>query len=334
MTNLPPDRATVTALVEDAATAPSMHNAQPWRFSYDTGTGTLRLTVDPDRVMPTADPDLRAVHLGCGAALFNLRVAAAQAGLAARVRLTPDPAEPTLLARVDLTGADGTAEDGLKELAGLYPAIRQRHTSRWPFADKEVAAPVRAALVDAAEREGAGLRFADAWHVEMLRDLVRDAEGRDSADPERTRDIERWTRHGGEASAAVDGVPDYAFGPRVRTGGAPMRDFAGRHPASGAGSAPFEDDPHLALLGTDRDDPTAWLRAGQALERVLLVATLHGLTASVTSHALEWPDLRGLARDPLSGTGHVQMVLRLGHGPMGPVTPRRPVRDILSIDQE
>ncbi|MFD7292461.1 Acg family FMN-binding oxidoreductase [Streptomyces sp. NPDC059897] len=323
----PPNRATVSALVEDAAAAPSMHNAQPWRFRYDTATGTLRLTVDTDRVMPAADPDLRAVHLGCGAALFNLRVAAAHAGWFPRVRLVPDPAEPTLLATVDFAET-GPVDKGLEELS---PAIRRRHTSRWPFAAKDIPGSARSAVGDAADREGARLRFAGQWHANLLRDLVRDAEGRDGSDPERQGDVERWTRRGDEADVSHDGVPEYAFGPRARSGGAPMRDFAGRHPVRGPGTAAFEDEPNLALLGTAGDGPAEWLRAGQAMERVLLVATVHGLAASVTSHALEWPDLRDLARDPLSDLGQVQMVLRLGYGPMGPVTPRRPLGDILSI---
>lgn len=32
----------------------------------------------------------------------------------------------------------------------------------------------------------------------------------------------------------------------------------------------------MAILSTDRDDPTAWLRAGEALQRVLLEAADQG----------------------------------------------------------
>jgi hypothetical protein len=68
------------------------------------------------------------------------------------------------------------------------------------------------------------------------------------------------------------------------------------------------------------------------MERVLLLATLEGLATSLTSHALESPDLRWLARDPLTAMGYVQTVLRLGYGPQGPATPRRPVRQVLDIE--
>lgn len=320
----------VRAVIEDAATAPSMHNAQPWGFRFLKESRTVELRADVRRAMANSDPHYRALHLGCGAALFNLRVAASHAGWQPRTRLLPDPAEPLLLATIRLVEA-AADDDGTSVLRQLYPAVRQRHTSRWPFAETPLPAAVRRALIDAARSEGAELRFPDSWHTEVLAELVRDAEGRDPLDTGRRADVARWTRTGAEADTAVDGVPDYAFGPRRRDGAALVRDFAGQRHDAGRGSTPFERHSHPALLGTSRDRPQDWLRAGQALERVLLVATLHGLATSLTSHPLEWPDLRETARDPLSAMPHVQIVLRLGHGPQGPRTPRRPIRDIYTV---
>lgn len=58
-----------------------------------------------------------------------------------------------------------------------------------------------------------------------------------------------------------------------------------------------------------------------------------GLTrASFVTQALEWHDLRWPLRDPTSAMAHVHMVLRLGYGPRGRQTPRRPVRDVLDIE--
>lgn len=88
------DAASVTALVEDAVTAPSMHNAQPWAFRYRPGTYTIELHGDPERAMTHSDPDGRALHLGCAAALFNLRVSAAKAGWEPVTELLPSPKIP------------------------------------------------------------------------------------------------------------------------------------------------------------------------------------------------------------------------------------------------
>ncbi|MDX3458894.1 nitroreductase [Streptomyces sp. ME02-8801-2C] len=326
----PLDTKTVTGLVADATAAPSMHNAQPWRFRFVAGERLLVLCADLERAMPRSDPDNRALHIGCGAALFNLRVAAAHAGLIPQTRLLPEPGELLLLAEVRLADPSGPArdEDGL---ARLHPAIAQRHTSRHPFTEQDIPDGVRAALQDAAAREGAVLLFPGPWHAGTVLELVHDAESRDVLDPDGQEDLVRWTRLGAEADTAVDGVPEYAFGPRKRDGKAPLRDFAGRRPVADRGTTAFERTPHLALLSTRGDTPADWLRAGQALERVLLEATLAGLATALTSHPLESPELRWLARDPASGAGQVQMVLRLGYGPRGPATPRRPVRDVLEF---
>ncbi|MBZ6477487.1 nitroreductase [Streptomyces griseocarneus] len=307
-----------------------MHNAQPWRFRYARGSGTFRLYADFGRIMPHSDPDTRALHLGCGAALFNLRVALANAGLHPDVALLPDASDATLLATV------GTSSPGDEEDAGLgllHPAVRERHTSRYPFAETGIPENLRTALVDAADREGATLAFPASWQLRWVQELAEEAEARNLTDDAAREDLARWTRTGAAgADTATDGVPEYAFGPRKHGGGAPMRDFSGGEPASDRGSTPFEKEPHLAVLSTPGDLPRDWLTAGQAMERVLLLATLKGLATSFSTQALEWPDLRWPLRDPATGTGHVQMILRLGYGPHGPTTPRRPVQDILAIE--
>ncbi|WP_175407707.1 Acg family FMN-binding oxidoreductase [Streptomyces sp. TRM64462] len=327
----PLDEPTVKALVADAVAAPSMHNAQPWKFRFDRAGGTFHVRSDPERGLPRADPAGRALHIGCGAALFNLRVAAAHAGWEPSTRLLPDPADPRLLATVELTGPVRPGTD----LAELYPAIHRRHTSRYPFSEEEPPEAIRDGLRGAALLEGARLVFPASWHVESVLDLVHDAEGRDALGDAETgldADTARWTHtDAGTSDTAPDGIPAYAFGPGKHGGKAPVRDFAGRRPVPGRGTATFESHPHLALLGTAGDQPRDWLIAGQAMERVLLQATLDGLATSLTSHALEWPELRWAVRDPQSAMGFVQMVLRLGYGETGPATPRRPVDEVLDI---
>ncbi|WP_225829935.1 nitroreductase [Streptomyces sp. NK08204] len=322
------DTNTVTALVGDAAAAPSHHNAQPWAFRFLSADGVLRLYADMTRVAPRTDPDTRNLHMGCGAALFNLRVSAAAAGLAPAVRLLPDPADAQLLAEVDLRGTGPLDET----LALLHPAIRRRHCSRNPFREEDIPTALQGRLRDAARAEGAELLFPGAWHLRSLLELVQDAETEEALDPGARGEVAHWARAepSGEADAP-EGIPAEAFGPRPRYGGGFVRDFAAGRTVPGRVSASFEKHPHIALLGTAHDRPADWLRAGQALERVLLLATTHGLVASVTSQPLEWSELRWVARDPLSEIAHVQMVLRLGYGPEGHPTPRRPVAELLEI---
>ncbi|MBB0246902.1 nitroreductase [Streptomyces alkaliphilus] len=330
---MPIGEAVARSLVTAASLAPSLHNAQPWRFRLLADDTTLQLWADLDRVVPHADPEGRGLHLGCGAAICNLRVAAAHAELLPEVRLLPEPAEPRLLADVVFRRLPAGAPEPSEAagLAALYPAIRARRTSRHPFLPDRIPEEELRALTEAARIEGAELIHPDAWHTATVLELLQDAEGRDGTDPARGRELERWTRTGAEAGSAVDGVPEYAFGPRERDGRTVVRDFAGRAPVPGRPEVDFESTPRLALLGTDGDRPFDWLRAGEALERVLLVATDRGLATSLSSQTLEWDELRWTTRDPMSPVSHIQMVIRLGYGPESPPTPRRPVGDILEV---
>jgi hypothetical protein len=102
----------------------------------------------------------------------------------------------------------------------------------------------------------------------------------------------------------------------------------------GRRTADFEPHPTIAVLSTERDDRIAWLRAGQALQRVLLLATLHGVSASFLNQPLEREDLRPLVRDPSRGLWYPQMIMRLGHGPTVDSTPRRPVDELTTDDAQ
>ncbi|WP_406090551.1 Acg family FMN-binding oxidoreductase [Streptomyces sp. NBC_01013] len=322
------DAAVAAALVEDAVTAPSMHNSQPWKFVFSTDTGVLALYGDPVRTMPVGDPDNRGLHLGCGAALFNLRVAAAHRGWTARADLLPRPLDSWHLADVVLQDT-GSPEEGL---SALHPAVRQRHTSRFPFSEEQIPTAILDGLAAAAQLEGCLLAVPGAWHTETVMELVHDSELFESASASMREEIAAWTRTGRAGDGlSTDGIPTDAFGPRQFGVSAPTRDFDTLHRERNRPEAVFEKRPQIALLGTVKDRPVDWLRAGQALQHVLLQATLDGLATSLMSQPLEWPELRLFARDPSSAIGFVHMLLRLGYGPPGAVTPRRPVDEVLTI---
>ncbi|MFI1280895.1 Acg family FMN-binding oxidoreductase [Streptomyces sp. NPDC020858] len=328
MTTTLPETAEVLPLIADAVAAPSMHNAQPWKFVHHPESGIVELHGDPARAMAHADPDHRALHLGCAAALFNLRVSATWAGWEPTVRLLPDHGDPWFLAEVRLR----RPERADLATAALHSAVRRRHSSRFPFSEEEIPPALLDGLRSAALLEGCRLAVPDAWHTETVLGLVHDSEHREEIDPTLRAETKAWTYAGTpEQQVRPDGIPSYAFGPKQSGRGAVVRDFGRSEPVPGRGWAAFERRPHLALLGTTGDTPEDWLRAGQALERVLLQATADGLVTSMTSQPLEWPELRWTVRDPGASMSHVQMVIRLGYGPEGPATPRRPVTDVLDI---
>lgn len=325
-----PDAALVTSLVDDAVTAPSMHNAQPWRFLHRVGGDTVEVYGDPARTLPRADPRDRALHIGCAAAVFNLRVAAAWRGWAASVRCLPDPGNPMFLAEVTLRRPRDPGTDD--DLALLQPVLRRRHTSRFPYSDERVPQEVVDGLRSAAMLEGCRLVTPGPWHTDTVLDLVHDAELFEAMDSTLRGELAAWVHKGAdEPGAAVEGIPPYAIGPRQYGMSAPVRDFDTSRSVPAREAARFEERPQIVLLGTRDDGPADWLRAGQGMQRVLLQATLDGLATSMISQPLEWPELRAVARDPLSALGYVHMIIRIGYGPSGRATPRRPATDVLDF---
>lgn len=252
MTARTPDTTSLTAWVADAVQAPSTHNAQPWLFHYERARGALALRMDPTRTMPRSDPSTRGLHLGCGAALFNLRVAAADAGWEARITARPDPADPELPAVAGFVPARDR-----DDIAGLRPAVLRRHTSRVPFSDEPVPEELLDGLRGAAVGEGARLDVADDWRVWEVLTAVWDAERAEELSPEVRDEIARWTAD--RDASAPDGIPPYARGLRRHDGRAPVRDFPGGG-AGDRGAAVYEPAPCLAVLGTRRDEPEDWLR--------------------------------------------------------------------------
>ncbi|GHH75245.1 hypothetical protein GCM10018793_18110 [Streptomyces sulfonofaciens] len=186
------------------------------------------------------------MRLICGAALLNLRVAAAHRGWEPRTTLLPDPEDPELLAAVVLVAGDMSRSD----LAVLHPALHRRHNCRHPFTGEQVPREILDGLCGAAVAEGVRLVFPDAWHVQTLLGLLGDAGTLEAASDETLAEVARWTSGAGQG----EGVPASAFGPRSRDGRAAVRDFMGlRSPARSA--AAFERAPCLGLLGT-REEPS------------------------------------------------------------------------------
>jgi len=88
--------------------------------------------------------------------------------------------------------------------------------------------------------------------------------------------------------------------------------------------------PVLAIVGTDRDTPAAWLAAGQAMERVLLRARTENVWASFLNQPVEIPHLRERITELTGRTCFPHIILRMGFDPeVTRGTPRRAVEDVL-----
>ena len=321
-----PAAATVLAdhasyLIDIAARAPSVHNTQPWRFR--AAGPYIELYADPARKLRT-DPAGREMLISCGAALYGLRLAIRSLGYLPVTELLPDPGQIRLLARVRV--ADRAPLTG-RELQ-LLEAVPHRHTHRGEFAATPLPGGLAAALQNDALAEGAALvTVRSGLPFNRLADITATAARRLDLDPVARAEIRRWTRSA--ADPARDGIPAVAIPSQRRSqpGRLPQRDFD-----LGRGLGQLTNDgpppPLTAVLVTDRDRRADWLRAGQALHRLLLHAATSWVFASLHTQPLEAELTRALIRNRLALSGHPQMLLQLGAASTARTTARRPPGDL------
>ncbi|NGO41760.1 Acg family FMN-binding oxidoreductase [Streptomyces ureilyticus] len=314
--------------VSAAAAAPSIHNTQPWSFRLDPQSATFQVRAAIERGLRHTDPAGRALHLSVGACLLNLRVAIAHCGWSPVRRLLPSPEDPALLAAVRLAGA--IARRPTEHRTDLYEAIWRRHSSRLPFSGRPLPPYLRNELAEAARAEGARLWFPDLIETARLLRLTTEAERRNRLDTDRATESSRWVHRDLQPTPDV-GLPQAVLGLQDAREHLPLRDFTAQRHTEWRVARPFEATPVIAVLITEHDRRADWLRAGQALQHVWLLATAHGLRASLLNQALEWPDLRSSLSPTPGRTGHAQMLIRLGYGPEGAASPRRAPR--LALDE-
>jgi hypothetical protein len=228
-------------------------------------------------------------------------------------------AEPTLLATVQL------AEGRPASLAEheMFDAVALRHTSREPFSERVVPDAVLIDLEQQAGFEFAVLRMLSVRDTATVLEIAHSASLVLAENFDHQVELGKWL-----GDSPTDGIPAGSLGGQPDRSPAPVRDLGYAAPAAARPTAAYERQPQLAVLSTARDDPADWLRAGQALQRVLLTATRHGVAASFLYQPMEAHDMD--AEDSWwPWPEHPQIILRLGYGPPAAQTPRRPVEEIL-----
>lgn len=291
----------VETVLRSAALAPSVYNTQPWAFRL-TGHD-IELHGDFSRALEVADRDRRELVLSCGAALFNLRAAVHRCGCLPVGALRPRLDRPSLLAVVRPVPT-GAPDPWLVRLAAAIP---RRATIRGTLAHRPVPAAVIGELRRAAEAEHAWLVVPAGSDRVAATALIAEAGRRQLGDPRFRAERLRWAGRN-----RPDGLPGIAEHRRV--------------PAA-FGAA--DEVPTLVVLGSSEDGPAHWLRTGQALQRVLLTATLAGLDVAFRSAPVELPDARRELRELAGGAIWPQALLELGKGRPASRTPRHPLENLL-----
>lgn len=305
----------VRSVLASAAFAPSAHNSQPWRFRCTTRA--IELYADLDRALPITDPDHQELLVACGAAVMNLRLAIRGQGRRYDLRLLPDPKNPDLLASLRPTGTHPIAGSERQ----LADAVERRHTHRRPFATTPVPIALRNELRRAAELEQAWLATLHGPQQTALQPMLRTAQRIQLSTPGFLAEWRHWV-------SRTDAIRDGARGSDIGWRSEPAGTWVARD-TNNAAIVPGKDaepEPLTMVIGSSDDSRLSRLRAGQAMQRVLLAATAAGLSASFVAQLIEVPNIRADLRTLLGGGVWPQAVLRLGYAsPIPGVVVRRPV---------
>lgn len=315
---------TPEAVLAEAAVAaryaPSIHNTQPWR--WQTSADGLDLHADRSRQLSVADPDGRLLLLSCGASLHHARVAMAAEGWEAVVERFPSTGDPDHLARITAGRRIPVTDDAMR----MFQATMIRRTDRRPIGAAVPAPEALDALVRAAADEQTGLHVLRVDQVGELAAATERAEQIEVVNPAYRAELAAWV---GGTRPDGTGIPDAAIPSRFDPSNVPGRDFGLGRP----GTLPVGDDVHdagaaYALLHGDSEQPSASLRAGEALSAVWLVATRHGLALVPLSATVEVAFTRHLLQRMLS-RGYPCLALKVGvpdaEHPGPPPTPRLPL---------
>lgn len=187
----------------------------------------------------------------------------------------------------------GSFRGSSREDEALASAVPLRHTSTQPLAAVPLSDSFVHALGRAARREGAWLAPLTPNQVRVFHHLENDA----SRDP--------------ATDSMSIAVPRQDDGAAVQT------------PTG-------ESEPLRLVVGTLSDDGESRVRAGAAMQRVLLMATSSGLATSFTSQIVTAPRTRSALREVTGGALWGQTIVILGRAIPGIPTARRPLEEFVT----
>jgi len=336
--------------VRAAILAANPHDTQPWIFAVDPNA--VEVFADRARNLGSFDPFRREMHLGLGAAIENLSIAARALGFTASVtaaqgRLALSPAAaPFRAARVALRPSQSDRN-------ALYGAIPFRHTNRGPYRPDVVISPGALEwFTDLAS--GADVRVAFVIDPGARRDLsalIVEATRRIADDPDMSADSARWFRAGRrDIEAHRDGVTLDAAGlsPTMTALAKLMPDMSAKwndaYWLSMTRDVELPTAPALGIVFVrDRLDMPGAIAAGRAWQRLHLAATAQGLAAQPLNQpveradrdaALGRPDTFGRALAAFAPTSgwEATFVFRLGLSDRpAPPSPRRALAGVTRL---
>ncbi len=328
--------------------APSTHNTQPWRFFLRPDAMRIDIYLHRAGVLPASDVRGRQAMVSIGCAIENIRTAAAYYGFAAAVEVVPLPKtsvapSPDVKSIPPLRVASLTLQPGA--------SIRNEKVFRAIFARKVIRAefdPAKTLPADIITRANAAIlgtsitlhTITDPLRRLALAEFQGQADGFVINSPAFSKELGAWLLPNDTASRV--GMPGNNFGLsdaqalRMHKGllrEAPLEPEDGLRFAL-AGKLGIEKSPLIAVLTGATDEPSSWISAGMALERLLLLCTSEGMATAIHAGIVEVALINRIFAATLGTTRRMLALFRVGYpkraeDALRPFAPRLPIDDVI-----
>ncbi len=310
-------------LLRYAVLAPSLFNAQPWRFFVHADR--IEIFADESRRLPNIDSDDRGLHISLGCALENLIIAAEHFEFGWQLSLSNDGHSPAAIVRL-LPGCP--MEHGRD--SALFDVIATRRTWSGNFDEKSIDDDDIGWLREFCPEPGIDLHaICDSTTKAAVGELATQADAIQFARNEYRDEARAW-------SAAVTGQ---GLARRLLT-----RVLSRISAGSDGHAAPLGYSlgyvpgcaPGLILMAAADRSTASRLLCGQAYERMSLAATNLGIAFQPIDTPLQVESLRPALTGLVPGCLEPLLLFRIGYMPghaagQAKLKPRLAVESVASI---
>jgi len=297
----------IRELLEYARLAPSVHNAQPWRFIVN-GT-TVSLAVAPERMLGAGDPTSRESWISFGICLEAILQAAKGLGMQAEITEVQGAALSDIIATVHIT------PDGAEKQPATLKALKDRHTHR----ERMEPADIPSSLIETCKQAVSDLDGVDVFFMQDKAAISQVAGDTFKAmslalsSPDFRHELYHFVHY--NWSPARTGMHGYTQGEGALgslIGKLSIKLGIGLQAKALHDKQRINDASALVFVGTTGDVPSFWLRAGQAYLRVALEIAKSGLAQGTMAAPIEAPGFHDDIEKLLGTSMRLQTMLRVG----------------------
>jgi hypothetical protein len=317
-------------LVRYATIAPSSHNTQCWKFQI--GYDSITVFPDLDRRCPVVDPDDHHLYVSLGCAVENLAIAAKAHGFSPHI----DAKHPELGIQVKLESVQPDKQTNPTTNDPLFEAIRIRQCNRGIYDDQKLSPKDLQALQEAGKGDGISLvLLTEDADKATIKDFVTKANSAQMIDHPFRQELKSWVRFNNkEAKSTGDGLFGKCMGhpSAPRWFGSLIFDHGVNEKTENQKiSDGIDSAAGIAVIVSEKDDPTHWVEAGRVYERFALTAASLGIHNAHLNQPVEVKTIRPEFAHALNlpKDARPDLVLRFGRGEAMPTSFRRPVENVI-----